>query len=80
MGGERYTLLDPLERPNSDLSKGLERVDDSSPHLRTETDPVSERLCFPVSRISDDGQSLKKTVFLAHNYCPSSRRCPRLSS
>jgi hypothetical protein len=27
------------------------------PHLRTETDPVSETLCFLVFRIPDDGQS-----------------------
>jgi hypothetical protein len=28
-----------------------------SPHLKTETDPVSERLCSTVLRIPDDGQS-----------------------
>jgi hypothetical protein len=27
-----------------------------SPHLKTETDPVSEKLCFPLVRIPDDGQ------------------------
>jgi hypothetical protein len=31
----------------------------SSPHLRTETDPVSETLRFLVSRIPDDGQGPK---------------------
>jgi hypothetical protein len=30
---------------------------DPSPHLRTETEPVSEMLCFLVFRILDDGQS-----------------------
>jgi hypothetical protein len=29
------------------------------PHLRTETDPVSETLCSLVFRIADDGQSAK---------------------
>jgi hypothetical protein len=29
----------------------------SPPHLWTETDPVSETLCFLVSRIPNDGQS-----------------------
>jgi hypothetical protein len=34
-------------------------------HLRTETDPVSETLCYLVSRIPDDGQiPKKKTVIL----------------
>jgi hypothetical protein len=40
------------------------------PHLRTETDPVSETFCFQVSRIPDHGQSPKtqefcSTVFIA---------------
>jgi hypothetical protein len=33
------------------------------PHLRTETNPVSETLCFIVSRILDDGQSPKTQLF-----------------
>jgi hypothetical protein len=40
------------------LSKGPNKVA-VSPHLRTETDPVSETLCFPVFRIPGNGQSLK---------------------
>jgi hypothetical protein len=35
------------------LSKGPNRGS-SLPHLRAETDPVSETLCFLISRISDD--------------------------
>jgi hypothetical protein len=37
------------------LSKEPKRVGISTPHLRTETDPVSETFCFLVSRIPDDG-------------------------
>jgi hypothetical protein len=37
------------------LSKGPNRVGSSSPHLKAETDPVSETLCFLVNR--NDGQS-----------------------
>jgi hypothetical protein len=39
------------------LSKGQNRVGVSTSHLRTETDTVSETLCFLVTRIPDDGQS-----------------------
>jgi hypothetical protein len=39
------------------LSKGPNRVGVSPPHLRTETDPVSETMCFLAFRISDDEQS-----------------------
>jgi hypothetical protein len=42
------------------FSKGPNRVG-VSPHVRTETDPVSETLCFLVYRIPDDGQSPKKS-------------------
>jgi hypothetical protein len=42
-GGETPSLLGPLERTN----------------LRTETHPVSERLCFLVFRIWDDRQVRK---------------------
>jgi hypothetical protein len=38
------TQLGPIERANFN-------------HLRTETNPVSETLCFLVSRIAGDGQS-----------------------
>jgi hypothetical protein len=45
------------------LSKGPNTKYVSSPHLRTETDPLSETLCFLVSRIPDDGQSPKTQQF-----------------
>jgi hypothetical protein len=32
------------------------------PHLRTETDPVSEKPCFLVRRIPDDGKSKKPGI------------------
>jgi hypothetical protein len=37
----------------------IHRPTEFPPHLRTETDPISETLCFLVSRILDDGQSPK---------------------
>jgi hypothetical protein len=40
------------------LEKGFNRVDVSL-HLKTETDPVSETLCFLVFRIPDDGKKKK---------------------
>jgi hypothetical protein len=40
------------------LFEGLDRVG-VFPHLRMETDPVSEMLCFLVSRILDNGRSPK---------------------
>jgi hypothetical protein len=62
-GGKTPTLLGPLERANLKqslaLSKGPNRVGVFPPHLRTETDPVSETLCFLVSRRPDDEQSPK---------------------
>jgi hypothetical protein len=39
------------------LSKGPNWVGVFLPHLRTETDPVSETSCFLFSRIPDDGKS-----------------------
>jgi hypothetical protein len=39
------------------LSKGPNTVDVSLPSPETETNPVSETLCFPVFRIEDDVQS-----------------------
>jgi hypothetical protein len=39
------------------LSNGPNRVGVSPSHLRTETNPVPETLCFLVFRIPDDGQS-----------------------
>jgi hypothetical protein len=41
------------------LSNGPNRVCVSPCHLRTETDPVSETLCFLVFRIPDDRQVQK---------------------
>jgi hypothetical protein len=41
------------------LSTGSNWVRIFPPHLRNETDPISEALCFLVSRIPDDGQSPK---------------------
>jgi hypothetical protein len=45
-----------------------------NPHsLRTETDAVSEKLCFLVSRIPDDGQNPKTQRFWVDNlslWCP----------
>jgi hypothetical protein len=65
------SLLSPLEGPNlshwtgldwSGLAKGPKRV---SPlfHVRTETDPVSETLCFLIFSIVDDGQSSQTQLF-----------------
>jgi hypothetical protein len=39
------------------ITKGPSKVD-VSPHLKMETDPISET-CFVASRIPDDGQSPK---------------------
>jgi hypothetical protein len=38
-------------------SKGTQQCRCLLPHLRTETDPVSETLCFLVFKIPDDGQN-----------------------
>jgi hypothetical protein len=66
MRWETPTLLDPLE--NAILKAQLlrlvlatepNRVGVSLPDLRTDTDPVSETLCFLVFRIPDDGQGPK---------------------
>jgi hypothetical protein len=37
-----------------------------SPHLNTDTDPVSETLCFLVFRILDDGQVQKPSDSEGH--------------
>jgi hypothetical protein len=54
------------------LSKGPNRVG-VFPHLRTETDPVSETLCFSLlfRKNPGDGQS-PKTQYLCVLYTPSS--------
>jgi hypothetical protein len=45
--------------------KGIQQSRCHSPlHLRTETGPVSDTLCFLVSRIPDDGKSPKSPVSL----------------
>jgi hypothetical protein len=36
-----------------------------SPHLKTETDAVSETSSFPVSRLPDDGKKCKNPVILS---------------
>jgi hypothetical protein len=51
--GATPTLLGRLERANLNPKKV------SPPHLSTETDPVSEMLCFLVFRILVNGQSPK---------------------
>jgi hypothetical protein len=57
-GGKTPTQLGPLERANLlSLGQCLPH------HLRTETDPVTETLCFVVSRILDDGKSPKTQQF-----------------
>jgi hypothetical protein len=60
---ETPTLLGSLERAN--LSHWTQRSSCLPPHLRTETHPVSETLCFLVSRIPDDGKSPKNPVILS---------------
>jgi hypothetical protein len=42
------------------------------PHLRSETDPVSETSCFIFSRIPDDGERESKNL-VAVCYTPSSK-------
>jgi hypothetical protein len=42
------------------ISKRPNRVGVFLRHLQMETDPVSETLCFLVSRTLDDGQSAKR--------------------
>jgi hypothetical protein len=60
--------LGPLQRASLNhwklaLSAGLNRVGVSPPsHLRTETDPVSETLCFLLSRIPGNGQNPKPNI------------------
>jgi hypothetical protein len=44
------------------IFKGPNKVDVST-HLKTETHPVSETLCFIASRILDDGQSPQTQYF-----------------
>jgi hypothetical protein len=43
-------------------------------HLRTETDPVSEKSCFLVSRIPDDRKVQKKTVITPYSPLKIDRR------
>jgi hypothetical protein len=58
--GKTPTLLDPLERANlRHWIQGPNRVGVSPPHLKAETDPVSETLCLRDFRIPDNGQSPK---------------------
>jgi hypothetical protein len=48
----------------------LERVGVFPPHLRAETDPISETLCSLVSRIPDDGQSPVILSIIHHRQNP----------
>jgi hypothetical protein len=50
-GGKTPTQLSSLGRANFNHW--------TLPHLRTEIDPVFEKLCFLLSRIPDDGKSKK---------------------
>jgi hypothetical protein len=48
--------------------KGIFKVTESAMNqkgLRTETDPVSQMLCFPVFRILDDGLKSRNPVILS---------------
>jgi hypothetical protein len=69
-GRETLTVFGPLKRANLNqwlkssfqrlrlaFSMGPNRISVSFPHLRTETNPVFETLCFLVFRIPDDGHS-----------------------
>jgi hypothetical protein len=47
------------------LSKRPNRVGVFPPHLRMETDPASETLCFLFYRIPDDGRKFKNPVILS---------------
>jgi hypothetical protein len=49
------------------LPKGPNKIGVSSSHLKAETDPISETVCFLVFRIPDDGQSRETPVLL--NLC-----------
>jgi hypothetical protein len=46
-GTETPNLLGPLERANHNHNH-IPMIEASSPHLKTETDPVSEKLCLPI--------------------------------
>jgi hypothetical protein len=56
-GRQTPTLLGLLERAN--LNHWTIPFTNHSPHLRTEIDPVSEKVSFQVFRIPDDGQILE---------------------
>jgi hypothetical protein len=74
-----HTLLSPLETANlKAFSKGPNRIGVSpTPHLRTETDPVSETVCFLVSRIPNDGQSPPVILSVIHHRQNPSESTPR---
>jgi hypothetical protein len=56
-------LQGSVTNPRLALPKGPDKVGVfSPPHLRKETDPLSETLCSVVSRIPDDGKSPNKSV------------------
>jgi hypothetical protein len=67
MKAEVRALLGPLERANLNTdhkSGSVSVLICLLPHLKTETDPVSETLSSLVYRIPDDGQSPKNPVTL----------------
>jgi hypothetical protein len=69
-GVKTSTLLGPLERTNLSHWKRANGEGVLPPHLRTEPDPVSETLCFLVSRIPDDGQSTVILSVIHHRQNP----------
>jgi hypothetical protein len=62
-GGGRKTLLCWV--PRLALSKGHKRIMSSSPHLRTETDPISETCCFLVFKNSGRWTHSRTLVILS---------------
>jgi hypothetical protein len=52
-----FSAIFLLTRNLAAMFKKAETVGVSPNHLRTETDAVSETLCFLIFRIPDDGQS-----------------------
>jgi hypothetical protein len=77
----------PMKRQqNINIVRFSEIIGLPSPHLRTETDPVSETSCFLVSRIPDNGKSPKIPVIrsvihhrqdpLESTVCESMSHCP----
>jgi hypothetical protein len=64
-GGKTPIQLGPFERANLNYSSQGAKLSRCLPlpHLRTETDPLSETSCFLFSRIPDDGRRRKVQEF-----------------